>query len=159
MARFSEPRGWGALAVPGGDVVLQTISPQPSEASIAPGIESRTDDKFHWTPGKICLSLFLFLVAGLAEIGGGWLVWQTIREHKAWWWAVLGALVLVAYGFVPTAQPVDNFGRVFAVYGGFFIILSYLWGWALDGDRPDKGDWIGSGIALAGVAVAWFWKR
>ena len=53
--------------------------------------------------------------------------------------AVLGALVLVSYGFVPTAQPVDNFGRVFAVYGGFFIILSYLWGWAVDGDRPDTG--------------------
>jgi Uncharacterised BCR, YnfA/UPF0060 family len=51
----------------------------------------------------------------------------------------LGALVLVSYGFVPTAQPVDNFGRVFAVYGGFFIILSYLWGWAVDGDRPDTG--------------------
>lgn len=54
--------------------------------------------------------------------------------------AVLGALVLVVYGFVPTAQPVGNFGRVFAVYGGFFIILSYLWGWAVDGDRPDKGE-------------------
>ena len=61
------------------------------------------------------------------------------REHKGWWMAVLGALVLISYGFVPTAQPVDNFGRVFAVYGGFFIILSYLWGWAVDGDRPDTG--------------------
>jgi Uncharacterised BCR, YnfA/UPF0060 family len=61
------------------------------------------------------------------------------RENKGWWMAVLGALVLVSYGFVPTAQPVDNFGRVFAVYGGFFIILSYLWGWAVDGDRPDTG--------------------
>lgn len=77
-------------------------------------------------------ALIRFLLSSL-------LLCHTYREHKAWWWAVLGALVLVAYGFVPTAQPVDNFGRVFAVYGGFFIILSYLWGWALDGDRPDKG--------------------
>lgn len=61
------------------------------------------------------------------------------REHKRWWMAMLGALVLIGYGFVPTAQPVDSFGRIYAVYGGFFIILSYLWGWAVDGDRPDTG--------------------
>ncbi len=33
------------------------------------------------------------------------------------------------------------------------------WGWAVDGDRPDTGDWSGAAIALAGVAVAWFWPR
>ncbi len=53
--------------------------------------------------------------------------------------ALLGGLVLICYGFVPTLQPPDTFGRIYAVYGGFFIILSYLWGWAADGDRPDTG--------------------
>lgn len=86
------------------------------------------------------LSLVLFLVAGGAEIGGGWLVWQAVREGRPWWFAFpLGAAVLVAYGFIPTAQPTADFGRVYAVYGGFFIILSYLWGWAVDGVRPDLG--------------------
>ena len=28
----------------------------------------------------------LFLAAGLAEIAGGWLVWETIRDGKPWWW-------------------------------------------------------------------------
>jgi small multidrug resistance family-3 protein len=62
-----------------------------------------------------------------------------LRESKPWWWAVLGAIVLFVYGVIPTFQPVDNFGRVYAVYGGFFILLSYFWGWAVDGDRPDTG--------------------
>jgi small multidrug resistance family-3 protein len=74
-------------------------------------------------------------------------------------YALLGSIVLVAYGFIPTLQPIDNFGRAFAVYGGFFIVLSYVFGWALDGVRPDVGDWVGSSIALAGVLVALFWPR
>lgn len=43
--------------------------------------------------------------------------------------------------------------------GGFFIALSYLWGWALDGIQPDTGDWIGTGVALVGVCIAMFWRR
>lgn len=55
--------------------------------------------------GDVALSLFLFVVAGLMEVGGGWLVWQALREGSPAWHAVLGALVLAGYGFVPVAQP------------------------------------------------------
>jgi len=116
-------------------------------------------DPFKWTAGKVVLSIVLFLFAGLAEIGGGWLVWQAVREHRGWYLGLAGAVVLVCYGLIPTLQPVDNFGRVYAVYGGFFILLSYLWGWAVDGVRPDIADWVGSAVALAGVLVAFFWPR
>lgn len=59
---------------------MSTVPPPAQSAPPSPAayIDSG-DDKFSWTPGKVCLSLFLFLVAGLLEIGGGWLVWQTIR--------------------------------------------------------------------------------
>ncbi len=71
-----------------------------------------------------------------------------------------GCIVLAMYGFVPTLQPPGaEFARVYAVYGGIFIVLSYLWGWALDGSRPDLGDFVGAGVALTGVALAWFWPR
>lgn len=86
-------------------------------------------------------------------------MWQTIRENKAWYLAFSGCFVLVAYGFIPCAQPLDNFGRIYAVYGGFFILLSYLWGWAVDKQRPDTGDWVGTGIAMVGVLLALFWPR
>lgn len=103
-------------------------------------IESQdTQSAFHWTAKYVVLSIFLFVAAGVCEIGGGWLVWKAIRSSKPWWWALLGSVVLIGYGFIPTAQPTASFGRVYAVYGGFFIVLSYLWGWALDGDQPDIG--------------------
>jgi drug/metabolite transporter superfamily protein YnfA len=130
-----------------------------STTTTTTSISSSSSSSTEWTVGLIFASLCLFLAAGLAEVGGGWLVWQTMRENKAWWMALLGSLILILYGFIPTWQPIDNFGRIYAVYGGFFIVLSYLWGWAVDCVQPDLGDWVGGGIALVGVIIAWFWPR
>jgi small multidrug resistance family-3 protein len=76
---------------------------------------------------ELARSLFLFLAAGLCEIGGGYLMWLWIREGKGIWFEVLGGAILVLYGIIPTFQPA-NFGRVYAAYGGIFIVLSILWG-------------------------------
>jgi len=80
---------------------------------------------------EIIKSLFYFILAGMFEIGGGYLVWLWLREGKPILFGLLGALVLVLYGAVPTLQPA-NFGRVYAAYGGVFIALSILWGWKVD---------------------------
>ncbi len=62
-------------------------------------------------------------------------------------------MILVLYGVIPTFQPA-HFGRVYAAYGGVFIVLSLWWGWGLDGTRPDRLDLVG--IAILVVAVAHF---
>lgn len=119
------------------------------------------EDGFQWTPVTIIQAIAVFCLAGLAEIVGGWLVWSAVRgiPKKPWWYALIGSMILVIYGFVPTLQPTDSFGRVYAVYGGFFIVLSFLFGWLLDGDKPDIGDGVGSAICLVGVLVVLFWPR
>ena len=106
----------------------------------------------------IAQSVGLFFLAGLCEIGGGWLVWQWFREGRALPWGVLGAVILLLYGIIPTFQPA-HFGRVYAAYGGIFIILSLLWGWILDGNQPDRFDVIGATLSLSGVAVLMYWPR
>lgn len=98
-------------------------------------------------------SVLLFVLAALAEIGGAWLVWQAVREHRGWCWAGVGVLALGAYGFAATFQPDANFGRILAAYGGVFIIGSMLWGMVFDGFRPDRWDVSGALICVAGVAV------
>ncbi|MED0659348.1 YnfA family protein [Bacillus smithii] len=95
----------------------------------------------------------LFLLAGLAEIGGGYLIWLWIREQYSFWYGVIGAIVLVLYGIIPTLQSYPAFGRVYAAYGGVFILLSVLWGWGVDRKTPDLYDWLGALICLVGVGV------
>jgi small multidrug resistance family-3 protein len=103
-------------------------------------------------------SVALFLLAGLCEIGGGYLVWQWWRNGAAWFLGLLGAGILVLYGIVPTYQPV-HFGRVYAAYGGVFVVLSVAWGWAVDRVTPDRFDLLGSVFCLAGVVVIMYWPR
>jgi len=101
----------------------------------------------------------LFALAGLAEIGGGWLVWQWLRNGRGVLLGLLGGTVLFLYGVVPTLQEEPAFGRVYAAYGGIFIMLSILWGWAVDGWRPDRYDLIGAAMALVGVFVIMWGRR
>ena len=107
---------------------------------------------------RIVYSAFLYLLAGLCEIGGGWLVWQWLRGGKGVFWGLIGGSVLILYGIIPTFQPA-HFGRVYAAYGGFFIVLSLMWGWILDGNIPDRFDVIGAVIAIVGVSVIMYWPR
>ena len=104
------------------------------------------------------LSIFLFILAGLFEIGGGYLIWIWLREGKSVEFAVLGAILLVLYGVIPTFQTA-NFGRVYAAYGGIFIVLALLWGWQIDRVIPDTFDIIGASIALVGVFIIMYWPR
>ena len=98
-------------------------------------------------------SISLFLLAALAEIGGCWLVWQSVKEHRGWLYAAAGVLALGCYGFVAALQPDASFGRVLAAYGGVFVVGSLAWGMALDGFRPSVWDVTGACVCLAGAAV------
>jgi small multidrug resistance family-3 protein len=107
----------------------------------------------------VARSIVLFVLAAVAEIGGAWLVWQGVREHRGWIWIGAGVIALGAYGFVATLQPVAHFGRILAAYGGVFVAGSLLWGVALDGFRPDRWDVIGALICLVGVVVIMYAPR
>ena len=51
---------------------------------------------------KIVYSILLFVLAGLCEIGGGYLVWLWLRENKPWWFGAIGGIILIMYGIVAT---------------------------------------------------------
>jgi small multidrug resistance family-3 protein len=107
----------------------------------------------------VARSIVLFVLAAVAEIGGAWLVWQGVREHRGWIWIGAGVIALGGYGFVATLQPDAHFGRILAAYGGVFVAGSLLWGLALDGFRPDRWDIIGALICLVGVVVIMYAPR
>jgi small multidrug resistance family-3 protein len=104
-------------------------------------------------------AIALFVAAALLEIGGGYMVWIWLRQQRSVVVGVIGLVLLALYGLVPTAQAAEHpFGRVYAAYGAMFIALSALWGWFVDGQRPDARDAIGSAVCLVGAAIA-MWPR
>ncbi len=103
-------------------------------------------------------SIALFVIAGLFEIGGGYLVWQWWRNGAGFVLGALGGIILFLYGIIPTYQP-EHFGRVYAAYGGWFVVLSILWGWGVDRVAPDRYDVIGALVCLVGVAIIMYSPR
>ncbi|QTE43034.1 MULTISPECIES: YnfA family protein [Mucilaginibacter] len=103
-------------------------------------------------------SLFIFILAGVFEIGGGYLVWQWLKEGKPIWWGIIGALILALYGVVATWQTA-NFGRVYAAYGGIFILMALIWAWKVDEFKPDRWDVIGALVAVIGACIIIYMPR
>lgn len=107
---------------------------------------------------EVVKSLFFFFIAGLCEIGGGYLVWLSIKEEKPIWYGIFGGIILIAYGIVATFQTA-NFARTHATYGGVFIVMSLLWAYCFDGFVPDKYDIIGAVVALVGFCIIYYAPR
>ena len=104
-------------------------------------------------------SIALFAAAALAEIGGAYLIWLGLKEHRGLVFVGLGAMALTLYGVLASFQPSNEFGRVLAAYGGVFVVGSLAWGVAFDGFRPDRYDFGGAAICLVGVAVIMYAPR
>jgi len=107
---------------------------------------------------NILQSIGIFVLAGLCEIGGGYLIWLWLKEDKPLWYGLIGGLILALYGIVATLQT-SNFARVYATYGGFFVIMSLIWAYYFDHFIPDKYDIIGALIVLIGVGIIYYTPR
>jgi small multidrug resistance family-3 protein len=106
----------------------------------------------------IFYSLILFFLAGLCEIGGGYLVWLWLRENHSWIFGALGGFVLFLYGVIPTFQK-THFHRTYAAYGGIFIIMALGWGYLFEGVVPDIYDIVGAIVAGVGVLIIFYYPR
>ena len=107
---------------------------------------------------EVATSLGIFFFAALLEIGGGYLVWKWLRIDKRKIFGVIGGLILFSYGIVMTLQPAE-FGKVYATYGGIFVVSAIIWGYLVDKKKPDKPEIIGSVIVLMGIAVMFYFPR
>ncbi len=107
---------------------------------------------------EIYYSLFFFFIAGLCEIGGGYLIWLWLRESNSWIFGVFGGFVLFLYGIVPTFQK-SHFHRIYAAYGGIFVVMAIIWGLMVDKKRPDRYEIIGGIVVLLGTSIIFYFPR
>lgn len=103
-------------------------------------------------------TILIFILAGFCEIGGGYFVWIWLKEDKPFLYGLLGMAVLAIYGMAATLQP-SNFGRVYAAYGGIFVVMSLLWSFKVDHFMPDKFDIIGAVVVLLGACIIFYAPR
>lgn len=107
---------------------------------------------------NVLKSIAIFILAGFCEIGGGYLIWLWLKEGKPFYYGIVGGIILALYGIVATLQT-SNFARVYATYGGIFIVMSFMWSYKMDNYMPDKYDMIGALVALTGVCIIYYAPR
>ncbi len=98
-------------------------------------------------------SLLFFLIAALGEIFGCYAFWMWLRLGKSMIWLLPGVIALIIFATALTRIDASNAGRVYAAYGGIYILSSLLWLWLVEGVRPDRWDFVGVAMSLGGAVV------
>jgi len=130
----------------------------PTASPPALGATNARDGR-QWSARRVTVVVALFVLAACLEIGGCYFLWRALRLKRDRALALAGAIALTAYGTVFVLVPMDDFGRIMAVYGGFFIVMSYAFGVLVEGFVMDVGDFVGAAVALTGVLVCMLWPR
>ena len=107
---------------------------------------------------RIFITFLIFIIAGIFEISGAYLVWLWLRSDLSWILGALGGFVLFSYAIVQTFQP-SHFHRIYVAYGAIFIIMAMFVGWIFEGIAPDFFDIIGALIAFVGFGIIFYWPR
>ena len=107
---------------------------------------------------KFASTTALFALTAVAEIVGCYLPWLVLKQGRPIWLLLPAAVSLALFAWLLTLHPAAA-GRVYAAYGGVYIAVAIGWLWLVDGIRPDRWDVIGSGVALAGMAIIYFGPR
>jgi len=74
----------------------------------------------------------------------------------SWILGAIGGFILFLYGIIPTFQP-TYFHRIYATYGGIFIVMALLWGFIFEKEVPDIFDIVGAGVAIVGIIIIIFY--
>jgi small multidrug resistance family-3 protein len=104
-----------------------------------------------WHQGGV--AYVIYFSAALSEIAGCFAFWAWLRLDKPIWWLVPGMASLALFAYLLTLVPYDAAGRVYAAYGGVYIVASIIWLWLAEGQRPDRWDIFGVAVCLVGSAI------
>lgn len=94
----------------------------------------------------------MFVLTAVAEIVGCYLPYLWLKKAGSPWLLLPAALSLALFAWLLTLHPAAS-GRVYAAYGGVYIVVALLWLRWVDGITLQATDWLGAGIALIGMAI------
>lgn len=94
----------------------------------------------------------LFFITALAEITGCFLPWLWLKKGGSAWLLLPAAASLVLFVWLLTLHPAAS-GRVYAAYGGVYVLTALLWLRVVDGMKLSAWDWSGALIAASGMLI------
>jgi len=94
----------------------------------------------------------LFFITALAEITGCFLPWLWLKKGASAWLLVPAALSLALFVWLLTLHPAAS-GRVYAAYGGVYVLTALVWLRIVDGVKLSIWDWSGALIAFSGMLI------
>lgn len=103
-------------------------------------------------------TFLLFTVTAIAEIVGCYLPYLWLKQGKSSWLLIPAAISLALFAWLLTLHPTAA-GRVYAAYGGVYILVAILWLWWVDGVKPTIWDISGVTVALLGMLIIIYGAR
>jgi small multidrug resistance family-3 protein len=98
-------------------------------------------------------NLGLFFLAAFFEIFGCFAFWLYFRLEKTSWWLAFGVISLMLFAYALTKIDVEHAGRVYAIYGGIYIVASLMWLILVEKESFNRWDIIGASVAMLGAFI------
>ena len=95
---------------------------------------------------------FLFFITALCEIIGCFLPWLWLKRGATAWLLIPAGMSLALLVWLLTLHPAAS-GRVYAAYGGVYVVTALLWLRIVDGVKLSLYDWSGALVALCGMLI------
>ncbi len=83
---------------------------------------------------------------------GCFLPWLWLKRGATAWLLIPAGVSLAAFVWLLTLHPAAS-GRVYAAYGGVYVVTALLWLRIVDGVKLSLYDWSGALIALCGMLI------
>lgn len=96
--------------------------------------------------------IVLFIFTALAEISGCYFVYIWAKKVVSAWFLIPATLCLMIFAWLLTLHP-EASGRIYATYGGIYVVCSIIWLKLVDHVKLSTFDLIGSMIILLGTLV------
>lgn len=94
----------------------------------------------------------LFFITALAEIAGCYFPYLWMKKQGGSWLLIPAALSLMLFVWLLTLHP-EASGRIYATYGGIYIVTALVWLKVVDGVSLTVTDWVGALVVLIGAGI------
>jgi len=100
----------------------------------------------------VLTTTLLFFATALAEIIGCFLPYLWLKKNASAWLLLPAGLSLMVFVWLLTLHPAAS-GRVYAAYGGVYVVTALLWLRIVDGVKLSSYDWVGAAVAFCGMLI------